>query len=79
MAKMVPTKAIIPAAIAVSFSSDFRMGETAAIAAAPHTPVPIASRNDNDLSARNSRASRRVIPSANRMTAASRINKAGPC
>ena len=38
---IVPISATIPILIAESFSLDFNIGDTAAIAAAPHTPVPI--------------------------------------
>ncbi|GEQ04153.1 hypothetical protein SCO02_25940 [Staphylococcus ureilyticus] len=37
---IVPISATIPMLIAESFSLDFNIGETAAIASAHHTPVP---------------------------------------
>lgn len=37
---IVPISATIPMLIAESFSLDFNIGETAAIASAQHTPVP---------------------------------------
>ena len=47
---IVPISATIPILIAESFSRDFNIGDIAAIAAAPHTPVPIPNNSVRCLS-----------------------------
>lgn len=78
MEKTVPINAIIPTPIAVSSSFVFTIGETAAIAAAPQTPVPIPSNREIEKSAFNYFASSKVIPIENTIVPISRINNGIP-
>ncbi|SCT73254.1 Uncharacterised protein [Staphylococcus aureus] len=52
---------MIPILIAVSFSRDLNIGATAAIAAAPQTPVPTPSNNAMFLSPCNSLLTKSII------------------
>ncbi|CJG41045.1 Uncharacterised protein [Streptococcus pneumoniae] len=78
IANRVPTKAITPAPIAVSSSFAFTIGETAAMAAAPHIPVPIPKRRDKPLSAFIHLARKTVKTIANKAVPTSRSNNPNP-
>ena len=73
-----PISATIPILIAESFSLDFNIGDTAAIAAAPHTPVPIPSNRMRLLSPLIYLFSNNINPILKRMTPISINNKSLP-